>query len=234
MEGIKKLNQVHKILDFQVKINPDNVSVSVDSVSYTNSDIFSKVLSLVGLLKENKVTAGDRIAYLAKNSSEFIELMYASSILGLVMVPINFRLAYEEVKFIIQDSGSKIIIFGEEFKELVEKVNFDKTDLQLSLEINELGELLKTTSPVAFDVLSSTKKATKTPLFQMYTSGTTGNPKGALISQKGIMSLIANGMNNLGPFDPKAVNLVCMPLFHIAGSAWLFFGLASGLSLIHI
>ncbi len=228
MEGIKKLNQIHKILDFHVTNNPDNVSVSVDSASYTNSDIFLKVLSLVGLLKENKVTSGDRIAYLAKNSSEFIELMYASSILGLVMVPINFRLAYEEVKFIIQDSGSKIIIFGEEFKELVEKFNFDKTDLQLSLGISELRKLLKTASPVAFDVLSSTNKATKTPLFQMYTSGTTGNPKGALISQKGIMSLISNGMNNLGPFDPNTVNLVCMPLFHIAGSAWLFFGLASG------
>ena len=42
------------------------------------------------------------------------------------------------------------------------------------------------------------------------------------------MSLITNGMDNLGPFDLNAVNLVCMPLFHIAGSAWLFFGLASG------
>ena len=137
MEGIKKLNQVHIILDFHVTNNPDNVSVSVDGVSFTNSDIFSKVLSLVGLLKENKVTSGDRIAYLAKNSSEFIELMYASSILGLVMVPINFRLAYEEVKFIIQDSGSKIIVFGEEFNELVEKLDFDKTDLHISLGISE-------------------------------------------------------------------------------------------------
>ena len=78
-----------------------------------------------------------------------------------------------------------------------------KLILQLSLGISELRELLKTASPVTFDVLSSTNKATKTPLFQMYTSGTTGNPKGALISQKGIMSLITNGMNNLGPFDPK-------------------------------
>ena len=68
MEGIKKLSQVHKILDFHVTNNPDNVSVSVDGISYSNSDIFSKVLSLVGLLKENKVTSGDRIAYLAKNS----------------------------------------------------------------------------------------------------------------------------------------------------------------------
>ena len=200
MEGIKKLNQVHKILDLHVKNNPDKVSVSVDSVSYTNSEIFSKVLSLVEVLKKNKVISGDRIAYLAKNSSEFIELMYASSILELVMVPINFRLAYEEVKFIIKDSGSKIIIFGEEFKELVEKLNTDKTDLHLSLGISELRNLTKSKNPGALDVSLHVNKATKTPLFQMYTSGTTGNPKGALISQKGIMSLIANGMNNLGPF----------------------------------
>ena len=78
--------------------------------------------------------------------------MYASSILELVMVPINFRLAYEEVKFIIQDSGSKIIIFGEEFKELVEKLNADKTALHISFGISELKNLLKSKSPGAFDV----------------------------------------------------------------------------------
>ena len=72
MEEIKKLAQVHKILDFHVQKNPDNVSLSIDSISYTNSEILSKVFSLVGLLKRNKVTSGDRIAFLAKNSSEFI------------------------------------------------------------------------------------------------------------------------------------------------------------------
>ena len=207
MEEIKKLAQVHKILDFHVQKNPDNVSLSIDSISYTNSEVLSKVLSLVGLLKRNKVTSGDRIAFLAKNSSEFIELMYASSILELVMVPINFRLAYEEVKFIIQDSGSKIIIFGEEFKELVEKLNADKTDLHISFGISELRNLLKSKSPSASDISLSVNKDSKTPLFQMYTSGTTGNPKGALISQKGIMSLITNGMNNLGHLIPTLLIL---------------------------
>ena len=55
MEEIKKLAQVHKILDFHVQKNPDNVSLSIDSVSYTNSEVLSKVLSLVGLLKEIKL-----------------------------------------------------------------------------------------------------------------------------------------------------------------------------------
>ena len=219
---------VHDILNFHGQKNPGKVTVSVNGNNYTNGDLLKNVADIVEFLRENEVSSGDRIAFLAKNSSEFIELMYASSILEVVMVPINFRLAYEEVKFIIQDSGSKIIIFGEEFKELIEQLNSDETDLQFSLGISELGKLLKTKSPSVLDVSLFSNKATNTPLFQMYTSGTTGNPKGALISQKGIMSLIANGMDNLGPFDPNDVNLVCMPLFHIAGSAWLFFGLASG------
>ena len=228
MERIAQFNQVHNILDFNFKKNPDSISLSIDGTSYTNADILSNVLSLVELLKKNKARSGDRIALLSKNSSEFIELMYASSILEIVMVPINFRLAYEEVKFIIEDSRSKIIIYGEEFRDIVDELNSDKIKLQLSLGINKLRKLLQSKSLDQFDVSLSSDKANKTPLFQMYTSGTTGNPKGALISQKGIMSLIANGMDNLGPFDPNSVNLVCMPLFHIAGSAWLFFGLASG------
>ena len=61
----------------------------------------------------------------------------------------------------------------------------------------------------------------------MYTSGTTGRPKGALISHSGILSLVEHGKDRLGPFKDHANSLVCMPLFHIAGSAWLFFGLAS-------
>ena len=124
---------VHDILKFNGKKNPDKVTISVDEKDYTNGDLLKNVATLVEFLKKGEVSSGDRIAFLSKNSPEFIELMYASSILELVMVPINFRLAYEEVKFIIQDSGSKIIIFGEEFKKLVEKLNSEKTDLHLSL-----------------------------------------------------------------------------------------------------
>ncbi len=175
---------VHDILKFNGKKNPDKVTISVDEKDYTNGDLLKNVATLVEFLKKGEVSSGDRIAFLSKNSPEFIELMYASSILELVMVPINFRLAYEEVKFIIQDSGSKIIIFGKEFKKLVEKLNSEKTDLHLSLGISELRNLLKSQSPIAFDLSLSSNKATETPLFQMYTSGTTGNPKGALISTK--------------------------------------------------
>ena len=81
MEEIKKLAQVHKILDFHVKKNPDNVSLSIDSISYTNSDILSKVLSFVGLLKKNKELAIIDFGDLAKTqlvNEVAIAMVYAS------------------------------------------------------------------------------------------------------------------------------------------------------------
>ena len=87
---------VHDILKFNSQKNPDKVTISVNGLHYTNAEILKNVATLVEFLNKSEVSPGDRIAFLAKNSSEFIELMYASSIPELVMVPINFRLAYEE------------------------------------------------------------------------------------------------------------------------------------------
>jgi acyl-CoA synthetase (AMP-forming)/AMP-acid ligase II len=65
-------------------------------------------------------------------------------------------------------------------------------------------------------------------LFQMYTSGTTGKPKGALISQHNVLVMMGNGCRELGPFEEVSRSLVCMPLFHVAGNSWLFFAIAAG------
>ena len=89
MEGMTQFNKVHDILDFHVNKNPDSITISIDNADYKTTDILSKVSSLVEFLRESKIKSGERIAFLAKNSSEFIELMYASSILELVMVPIH-------------------------------------------------------------------------------------------------------------------------------------------------
>ena len=102
---------VHDILKFNSQKNPDKITISVNGLDYSNAEMHKNVATLVEFLNKNGVSPGDRIAFLSKNSPEFIELMYASSILELVLVPINFRLAYEEVKFIVKDSGSKILTY---------------------------------------------------------------------------------------------------------------------------
>ena len=88
---------IHDILKFNSKKNPDKVTISVNGLDYTNAEILKNVVTLVEFLNKSRASPGDRIAFLAKNSSEFIELMYASSILELVMVPINFRLAFNKL-----------------------------------------------------------------------------------------------------------------------------------------
>ncbi len=220
--------KMHDILDFYYEIDPDAVSVSFNSVNYTNKVIYNNVNSLIHNLKNNGLVPGDRIAILSKNNIAFIELLYAASKYGLVLVPLNFRLAYPEIDFILIDSGSKILFYEPEFKEIVKQLETDKLSLTGLIEIGLEGQYEGFSENETYSGTDNFKETENIPLFQMYTSGTTGRPKGALISHSGILSLVEHGKDRLGPFKDNANSLVCMPLFHIAGSAWLFFGLASG------
>ena len=225
--SLSKPKRMHDILDFHYENDPNAVSVSFNSVNYSNKTIYSNVDSLIQKLKNSGLVSGDRVAILSKNNVAFIELLYASSKYGLVLVPLNFRLAYPEINFILSDSGSKVLFYEPEFEGIVKQLEKDKLSLTGLIKIGLDGQY------VGFNESQSSSKAInfseskKVPLFQMYTSGTTGRPKGALISHSGILSLVEHGKDRLGPFKDHANSLVCMPLFHIAGSAWLFFGLAS-------
>ena len=225
--SLSKPKKMHDILDFHYENDPNAVSVSFNSVNYSNKTIYNNVDSLIQKLKNSGLVSGDRVAILSKNNVAFIELLYASSKYGLVLVPLNFRLAYPEINFILSDSGSKVLFYEPEFEGIVKQLEKDKLSLTGLIKIGFDGKY------VGFNESQSSSKAINfsesknVPLFQMYTSGTTGRPKGALISHSGILSLIEHGKDRLGPFKDHANSLVCMPLFHIAGSAWLFFGLAS-------
>ena len=225
--SLHKSKKVHDILDFHYEENPDAVSVSFNSVNYSNKIIYNNVNSLIRNLKNSELVPGDRIAILSKNNVAFIELLYAASKYGLVLVPLNFRLAYPEINFILSDSGSKILFYEPEFKEIVKQLEKDKLSLTSLIKIGLDGQYEGFNENEPSSKINNFNEIKNIPVFQMYTSGTTGRPKGALISHSGILSLVEHGKDRLGPFKDQANSLVCMPLFHIAGSAWLFFGLAS-------
>ena len=225
--SLSKPKKMHDILDFHFQNDPDSVSVSFNATNYSNKIIYNNVNSLMSNLKNRGLVPGDRVAILSKNNVAFIELLYAASKFGLVLVPINFRLAYPEINFILDDSGSKILFYEQEFEEVVKQLKKDKFSLNESIKIGIDGQYEGFHESKAYLGTDNFKETENIPLFQMYTSGTTGRPKGALISHSGILSLVEHGKDRLGPFKDHANSLVCMPLFHIAGSAWLFFGLAS-------
>jgi acyl-CoA synthetase (AMP-forming)/AMP-acid ligase II len=220
--------RIDELLDHHVRERPEKVSLQVGNISVTYGNLLQRVERLAAQLVAEGLGHGDRIALLCKNDLDFCELMMAASRAGVVLVPLNFRLALPEIEFILQDSGARILFAGVQFIDnaRVVQANCSKCTAVVEVTADGLyGGWVNSSASHSPDVGSR-----DAILFQMYTSGTTGKPKGALISQNNVLALMANGCRELGPFDETSRSLVCMPLFHVAGSAWLFFGIAAGCS----
>ena len=207
---IKSSNKIDDILDYNLEYIPNQICLETSSETISFVNLEKKVSLLCAMFLDLGLTEGDRIALLSKNSFVFSELMFACSRLNIVLVPLNFRLAKLEIEYIINDSGSKILLHGEEFEDILmdlKKLPNIKKE-KISLKNNNLGLI-----PQKIIRNLKVQNSTNIPLFQMYTSGTTGKPKGALITHKNILTLIFDGINKLGPFDEKSISLVCMLSF---------------------
>jgi acyl-CoA synthetase (AMP-forming)/AMP-acid ligase II len=219
-------SRVDELLDHHARERPEKVAMQVGEVSVTYGELLQRVERLAAQLVGEGLETGDRIALLCKNDLSFCELMMAASRTGVVLVPLNFRLALPEIEFILQDSGARILFAGAQFVDGARAVQSNTKTCTAVVEVTPdglYGGWAKWSASHSADVRSR-----DAIVFQMYTSGTTGKPKGALISQKNVLALMDNGCRELGPFREASRSLVCMPLFHVAGSAWLFFGIAAG------
>jgi long-chain acyl-CoA synthetase len=166
-----------------------------------------------GLGPELGVRAGDRVAILDKNSDDYIELMFALDKAGAVTVPVNWRLTASEVRQVVNDADPKLLVAGEQFTGSVEEVRC-RTLGFAELPRTEGGD----------PHLDREDAVT----WQLYTSGTTGVPKGAMLTNRSLLGLVGP----LGFEVPEVVegsrSLVAMPLYHIGGSGWALAVLAYG------
>jgi len=189
-------------------------------------------LTSIGLVK------GDRVALLAFNGHEFLEAFFAIARAGLIAVPVNCRLTSTEITYILKDCGARAMIFDSEFAtsiEEIQKMGEEGSDIESWLEVR--GNQVDFARD--YERLISSQGIEEPPvtaggedeLFIMYTSGTTGFPKGAVHTHNSVFWSVLNysvttGMN----FDDT--HLVFLPLFHIAALVGAVSALYSGNSLV--
>jgi long-chain acyl-CoA synthetase len=165
-----------------------------------------------GLCSELGLKAGDRVAILDKNSDDYLELMFALDKAGAVMVPINWRLTPAEVTRVVDDADPTLLVAGDQFGGSVAEVG------RRTLGFSELPRGEGDPHRDRDDAVT----------WQLYTSGTTGLPKGAMLTNRNLLGLVGP----LGFEVPQAVegsrSLVAMPLYHIGGSGWALAILAYG------
>jgi long-chain acyl-CoA synthetase len=170
-----------------------------------------------------EVRKGDRVALMLKNGLEFAMSLFAIARVGAIMVPLNTGLRGEEIAYQLEDSGATVVIMEPEFYALLSETNVGTsgvkkifiTGSELPAGTSAFSELLEGggSQPIATEV------AETDAAIILYTSGTTGKPKGALLSHKGI---IASALNVAQLYNFSAEQdrmLIVAPLFHIAGLA---------------
>ena len=182
--------------------------------------------SFAALLRSRGLQGGDRVAYLGKNSDLFFPVLFGAIRAQIVLVPINWRLAAPEIAYQLADSGAKLLICD---SELLATANAATAMLGSVLELllTEGGEAsLRSLLQLSAEPAPLPESPVQVVL-QLYTSGTTGRPKGVLISHYALS--VARHCELISPsfavLTPGSTSLSGMPNFHVGGMSWVLMGL---------
>lgn len=164
-------------------------------------------------LHASGVRAGDHVALLMEDCLEYPVLVFAALKLGAIVVPLNFRYRPDEVAFVVNDTGAKLLITGPAQAAAAREADGSFRHGVRIVDVSQEGLLAPVDGPAEAPAFEPSPEA---PALVMYSSGTTGFPKGAVFSHAAYMA-IQTGMIIGGDLRRNDVMLVAMPLFHSAG-----------------
>ena len=179
--------------------------------SFSYRELYERSNQLAQILKDKHgLRFGDRVAMLSLNEPEYLFLFFALQRIGAMLVPVNYRLSAREIDHIIKDSQPKLFIYQNSYQEIVDKLSAPVEQL---LGFEALVEYIFTSTPAH---MMGMETRFTSPAMILYTSGTTGAPKGALITNK---MLFWNSVNTGLRLDitQKDAAIIFHPLFHTSG-----------------
>jgi len=208
-----------QILIFTANKFPKRTALIFEEKRFTYQEFNDRVNRFANALLRLGLRKGEKVATLLFNSNQFVEIFFATVKIGGVFTPINFRFTAQEVFYILDHSDARFFIYGEEFSNLIETIRsrLKKVDIYISV-----GESISS-SVLNYEKLlgDSFPNEPNIPIYErdecqvMYTSGTTGRPKGALLTHGNILWNLVNTI--LGREEKEGeVSLVIGPLYHTA------------------
>ncbi len=207
-----------------VELRAGKTALIFRDVRYTYQELNERVNRIVFVLMTRGVRSGDRVAAILYNSPEFLEVLFACAKIGAIFVPINYRLSSEEAKYIINDAGCHVVIYHSSFASMIAPIR-QSTELLhgICLHFDEEGECLETDEDYAQIMSDAQSREIGAYIRQsdihlmMYTSGTTGNPKGVLLSHGNTIWNAINLMLHEFAIKSDDIVLTVAPMFHIGG-----------------
>jgi long-chain acyl-CoA synthetase len=187
----------------------------------TFAELHDRSARVARALEAAGVRPGDRVAFLDKNGPEQIEMFFGAVYLGAVPAPVNYRLAPPEIAVIVEDCQAKVFAVGQEFMPAVEDL--------ASVELVQIGGS-SATHPTFAEWRDAhpadDPEVAVTPedvAYQLYSSGTTGRPKGVQLTHGNLEAGLVLYPEFLG-LSAESISMVAMPLYHIGGGGWALAG----------
>ncbi|WP_374470621.1 long-chain-fatty-acid--CoA ligase [Phenylobacterium sp.] len=231
-DSIRFLSDIPRV---QAAARGERVAVQFEGRTLTYAELDRRADQAAGLLQELGAEPGDRIGWLGKSCEAWYELMFGAARARACLAPINTRLAVPEIAFILQDSGADLFFVTPDFFDAAREVvaRIDREILLIAVNGETEG----------FESYAARRETARPPaleaprpeddVLQLYTSGTTGLPKGVRLNNANYAAFLALRRRVEGfDYGPDDTVLIVMPLFHVAGTNISFSGLAAGGRLI--
>jgi acyl-CoA synthetase (AMP-forming)/AMP-acid ligase II len=209
----ERQENVGRLLYEAAKTYPERIAVVFHGRQWSYRELNDRVNALALGLTRLGLKSGDRVVLWMKNCPQFIETMFACWKPGLVVVPVNARLSPAEVAFHVTDCAASALVYGADF-------SFHAAQVPIAHKINVGGEC-----DLAYEDLAgragadeqTTELPEDAPAWLFYTSGTTGRPKGAVITHRNLVFVVVSWCADLYCLRAADVVLHCAPLSHGAG-----------------
>ncbi|MEJ2360125.1 MAG: AMP-binding protein [Gammaproteobacteria bacterium] len=215
-----KIN-IGEFLTRRSKVTPTREGLVCEDVRRTYKELNDRANRLANAMTSLGIGHGDRVSILAFNEPEYYDMYFGLGKIGATLVPINYRLAGPEIKYILSDCASKALVFGPEYTQVVDSIRRDipaKDFIVISEDSPEWAGSYAVMIGDAFDREPQIVGGGDDTLTILYTSGTTGRPKGAELTHAYYYWNSVNLMSTLG-LDVGNTNLIALPLFHIGALA---------------
>jgi acyl-CoA synthetase (AMP-forming)/AMP-acid ligase II len=206
-------------LSIAAAICPDRNAMIFEGKRYTYTMLADRVNRMSNVLQKLGVEKGDRVAMFQVNCPECLEIYFATAKLGVIYVPLNFRAKSDELQYMLEHSEAKVLFLGNRYVDMVKSISPNLSKLKHFITLDAKADDM----PFYGDLISS---ASSDEIFVdipdddvtilMYTSGTTGRPKGVPLRHNGFISYV---LENVEPANPEIeeTNILTVPLYHVAG-----------------
>ncbi len=228
-----RIQTLGDIARYHADMRPNAIALSFEGRDTNFAQFEALTNRVANALTASGLKPGDRISYVGKNSDHYFEVVIGAAKAGVVMAPVSWRLAPPEIAFIVDDADAQILFYGPEIAPVIRQIRGDLPKVQAFVAMEptaeeESYEAWRDRAPA--EAPTHAAKASDVAL-QLYTSGTTGRPKGAMLTHHNLLGSRRAAMEaDLGwnQWSAEDVSLVAMPVSHIGGTGWGIVGLLNG------